>query len=129
MNVKSMCPLIQVFDMTRSLAFYRDIGFSLVSDHDHVGNLDWCLLKLGDAYLMLNTAFEAHERPPHPDPTRLAAHEDTGLFFECDSADDVFSYLRARGIAAEQPRTASYGMRQTYLRDPDGYVLCFQHSV
>jgi hypothetical protein len=24
------------------------------------------------------------------------------------------------------PRTASYGMRQLFLRDPDGYELCFQ---
>jgi hypothetical protein len=27
------------------------------------------------------------------------------------------------------PKTAPYGMRQTWLHDPDGYQLCFQKAV
>jgi hypothetical protein len=34
--------------------------------------------------------------------------------------------LRAKGIAFEGPRTATYGMKQLCFHDPDGYQLCFQ---
>jgi len=34
--------------------------------------------------------------------------------------------LKAHGFSLAPPKTAPYGMRQLYVRDPDGYVLCFQ---
>jgi hypothetical protein len=30
------------------------------------------------------------------------------------------------GIEAREPAVAPYGMKQLYLKDPDGYELCFQ---
>jgi glyoxylase I family protein len=127
--VTSLCPLIQVYDMRASLRFYCDeLGFKVVSNSGGE-DFDWGLLQLGPAYLMLNTAYEAQHRPPAPDPARVAAHEDTSLFFGCESADDIYAALKARGLALDPPRNAPYGMRQLYVRDPDGYVLCFQHPV
>jgi hypothetical protein len=37
--------------------------------------------------------------------------------------------LQGEGIASEQPKVAPYGMKQLYLRDPDGYGVCFQWAV
>jgi hypothetical protein len=42
-------------------------------------DLDWALLKLEGIELMLNTAYEEHERPPEPDASRITAHRDTPL--------------------------------------------------
>lgn len=60
-GVGTLCPLIQVHDMPRSLAFYRGkLGFELESDSGGAGDaIDWRLLKLGGAWLMLNTAYKA----------------------------------------------------------------------
>ena len=30
------------------------------------------------------------------------------------------------GIDVTPPRVAPYGMKQLYVSDPDGYLLCFQ---
>jgi hypothetical protein len=30
------------------------------------------------------------------------------------------------GITTKKPKVAPYGMKQLYLTDPDGYLLCFQ---
>jgi len=81
---------------------------------------------LNGAELMLNTAYDVGERPPVPDPARIAAHQDTAIYFGCPDVDGAYAYLREKGIQAEEPRTAPYGMKQMYLNDPDGYVLCFQ---
>ncbi len=74
---------------------------------------------------MLNTAYEDH-RPSVPDSARVAAHGDTGLFFACANVDAVWEYLRASGLSVAPPKMAPYGMKQLYVRDPDGYALCFQ---
>ena len=43
-----------------------------------------------------------------------------------DDVDAMYAYLRAHGVDAKPPVVAPYGMKQLYVRDPDGYNLCFQ---
>ncbi|HWM91611.1 MAG TPA: VOC family protein [Thermoanaerobaculia bacterium] len=129
LKVESLTPLLQVFDMPRSIAFYRDVlGFEVVetSQPRNGDDFDWGMLRLGDMILMLNTAYEKDNRPPEPDPARVAAHDDTALFFGCRDLDAVYAHLRAHGIDAQEPKVAPYGMKQVWLKDPDGYVICFQ---
>lgn len=127
LKVEGLCPLIQVFDMPTSVAFYRDqLGFEVVETSDPGEVFDWALLRLDDAYLMLNTAYEAPDRPPAPDADRNVAHRDTGLFFGCRDVDGAYAHLREKGLDLKEPVVTGYGMKQLYLRDPDGYTLCFQ---
>ena len=128
-EVRGVCTLILVFDMPTALRFYRDtLGFEVKATSDSaVGDdVDWCYLKLGDADLMLNGMYETPRRPAAPDPRRNAAHKDTCLYFACPDVDATYRHLRAKGIDVQEPHVAPYGMKQLYLRDPDGYNLCFQ---
>lgn len=127
-EVRGLTPLIFVFDMPASIRFYcEDLGFEVaVSDGKPAPDFDWVLLRLDGSELMLNTAYESDERPPGPDPSRIAAHGDTTLYFACPDVDGAYAYMRKKGIAADPPRVAHYGMKQLYITDPDGYLLCFQ---
>ena len=127
-DVRGLAPLLQVFDMPTSIKFYCDgLGFEIAGTAEiPAPNSGWALLRLNGAELMLNTAYDVGERPPVPDPARIAAHQDTAIYFGCPDVDGAYAYLREKGIQAEEPRTAPYGMKQMYLNDPDGYVLCFQ---
>ncbi|HEX9945840.1 MAG TPA: VOC family protein [Thermoanaerobaculia bacterium] len=128
--VRGLAPLLQVFDMPTSIKFYRDVlGFEVVSTSAPGDRFDWALLRLDDAKLMLNTAYEDHARPPAPDPARVAGHADPGLFFGCPDVDAAYTYLRAQGVDVEKPAIQDYGMKQLYVTDPDGYILCFQWSA
>jgi glyoxylase I family protein len=129
-KVSGLTPLIQVFDMPTSLAFYRDLlGFEVVMPSQHRDPSDWALLQLGGASVMLNTAYEAQDRPATPDETRRAGHSDMTLFFACPNVDEAYEYLRSKGLAVEKPVIRVYGMKQLTVIDPDGYELCFQHPV
>ena len=75
---------------------------------------------------MLNTAYDDGQRPPTPDPARVAAHADTGLFMGCEDLEGAYAYLVSQGVRAQPPRTAIYGMKQLFATDPDGYELGFQ---
>jgi catechol 2,3-dioxygenase-like lactoylglutathione lyase family enzyme len=115
-------PLLQVFDLPTSIGFYRDVlGFELVSGDESW----WAMLKLGEVTLMLNTAYEHHERPPRPDPARVVSHADMSLYFWCSDPDQVHAHLRAKGWDAPKPAITSYGMKQLCMKDPDGFELCF----
>ncbi len=130
LDVRSLTPLLQVYDMPTSVHFYRDLlGFEVVSTSPLLSKdrFHWGLLRLGDAELMLNTAYEHDEdRPIVRDVARVAAHGDTGLFFGCQNVDAAYEELRSRGVKVEAPLVTSYGMKQMYVHDPDGYTLCFQ---
>lgn len=133
LDVRGLTLLLQVYDMPMSVQFYRDVlGFEVVSTSPVLGEdrFHWALLRLGDAELMLNTAYEFDdERPAVPDHARTAAHDDTGLFFGCPDVDAAYQDLLGKGVQVKEPVITGYGMKQMYLRDPDGYTLCLQWSA
>lgn len=126
-KLEDFTPLISVFDMPRSVAFYQNaLGFEVVNQSEPGNDFDWCMLRRDDIVLMLNTTYERHERPENPDPARVIAHDDTMLFFGCRDLDAACTHLRSQGIEVKGPKIASYGMRQLWLKDPDAYVICLQ---
>ena len=126
-----LTPLLQVYDMPAAVRFYRDVlGFEVVSTSPPLGGDDrfhWAMLRSGGAQLMLNTAYEDDDaRPTAPDAARVAAHDDTALYIGCPDIDAVYDELRRRNVELRKPIVTGYGMKQLYLKDPDGYTVCFQ---
>jgi glyoxylase I family protein len=124
-----LTPLMQVFDMVRSVNWYRDVlGFQVLHTHEPDGHLHWAQLRLGDAVLMLNSKYE--------DDVQLTAgmahvegHGDLTLYFDSPNVDEVYAHLQSKGCEVAPPVTRFYGMKQVTVRDPDGYELCFQQPV
>jgi glyoxylase I family protein len=130
MDIHGVAPLLQVFDMRTAIRFYRDVlGFEVTARSEPGDDCNWAAVKLNGAEVMLNTAYEADQRPRTPDPQRNAVHSDTCLFFGCEDLDSAYRLLQAHGIASEPPKVAPYGMRQLWCHDPDGYGICFQWPV
>ena len=126
-EVRGVTTLLEVFDMPRSIGFYRDmLGFEVVATSQPGDDYTWARLRLDDAELMLNTAYDDGQRPPAPAPDRVAGHADTALFFACPDLDAALAHLRRRGMAVGPPVVREYGMKQLWFTDPDGFRLCFQ---
>ena len=128
-DMQGLCPLIQVYDMPTSLRFYRDVlGFVVFSSSPprSPDDRDWVWLKLSSTELMLNTRYEFDSRPPAPDAALIAAHDDTCLYIGCPDVDAAYRHLRDQGLDVDEPKIAHYGMKQLYLKDPDGFAICFQ---
>ena len=131
LDVRSLAPYLSVFDMAVSLQFYCDVlGCEVVStDGKTPPESDWVMLRLNGLELMLNTAYDRLKRPPQPDAQRIAAHRDVCLYFGCPDVDRAYDLLQAKGLKINPPKIAWYGMKQLYVTDPDGYLLCFQWKV
>lgn len=122
LQVHDLTPLLEVFDLPTSVAFYRDVlGFEMVSGDESW----WCMLKLGEVTLMLNTAYEQDERPSAPAPERVRGHADTSLYFSVADPDAAYAHLRDKGWPASGPVMTSYGMWQVSTSDPDGFHIVF----
>lgn len=126
-TIQSLTPLIQVFSMRRSLAFYRDIlGFEVVEDSGEGDDSSWVWIRLNGCDLMLNDQYEPGSEPDPPPSERVEWHGDTCLYMGCQDLDAAYEYLAGKGVDAESPKIAPYGMRQLYLKDPDNYAICLQ---
>jgi glyoxylase I family protein len=129
-DIRGLCPLLQVYDMPTSVRFYRDVlGFALVSNAPQQApdEFGWCLLRYVDGTeIMLNTAYDYGERPELPDPSRRAGHGDVCLYIGCPDVDGAYRFFREKGLDLKEPSVANYGMKQLYLADPDGFGICFQ---
>ena len=95
-----------------------------IPDVGPITALTWAL-EVGD----VQRFYEDNIRPSEPDQARVAAHAETIIYFACQDVDGAYATLSAQGIAASEPKVAYYGMKQTYVTDPDGYTLCFQWPV
>lgn len=134
LSIQGVAPLIQVFDMPTSLQFYRDqLGFEVTQTSPQLSenpdDVNWAMLQMADVTIMLNTAYEPEHRPEKLEPGRFSGHGDTCLYFGCPDVDAAYKFLREQGLAVEPPKVAQYGMKQLYVKDPDGYMLCFQWTA
>jgi len=122
-TVHNLTPLISVADIEQSVAFYCDsLGFQLSDRWAPEGRLAWCRVERGGSAVMLQQACD--EKATVTDRGRGVE-----FFFLCDDADALHAEFRARGLDVKPPKIAFYGMNQLFIKDPDGYELCFQNVI
>jgi uncharacterized glyoxalase superfamily protein PhnB len=120
-------------DVARALDWYRSIGFKETARYDDDGLVNFGMVSLGDAEVMLNM----HGK---------VGRHDASLWFYTDRVDELYQTLKARQLeaahavlngAAGDDRSIEfsqdledmfYGARQFCIRDLNGYELYFIQS-
>ena len=133
-SVRKGVPMIYVPDVARALDWYVSIGFKEIARYGEAGRVNFGMVSLGGAELMLNM----HGKP---------GRHDASLWFYTDRVDDLYQALRSRqlqaarrvlsgqpdgqeGIEFEQDiEDMFYGARQFCIRDLNGYQLYFIQST
>ena len=117
---------LRVSDLTRSLAFYTAVGYSVVGTVEGTPFGILTMLRLpGDGFVTIELAY---------DPARGKVDLGTGinhLVVQVESLEATLADLAARGIAAEpparpdppEPAGDTDGPRTTWITDPDGYRI------
>ena len=103
---------IQIRDMDRAAAFYRGIGFDLVSADDDFTALAWV-----GRYLFLDFR---HDLPPRPDIPQA------NLRIMVADVDHRWKLVTAQNADIIEPiADRDYGLRDFTFTDPDGFGLRF----
>lgn len=121
--MESLTPLLNVEDLPRSLAFYRDqLGFEVEREFAHEGELVWAQVRSGPALIMLN---RSPARVARGRRTDAESYDDAILFLGVADAPALREALVAKGLDPGPVRREDYGVHEFALRDPDGYELAF----
>ena len=126
MNLQKMTPLLNVKDVSKSIQFYQDcLGFEVVQTWENEGKIGWASLEKSGIKLMLNGS---HVISPS-DRKNRQAHTDAVFYFYVDDVDSLHNKLNELGVEVGDIEDEFYGVRDFYLRDPDGYELGFGMEI
>lgn len=125
-------PNLMVTNIHASLAFYRELlGFDLVFALDAQKNnhkdtngkpITFATLAWNDAQLMLQTIDSlADELPVF---TRASRPAPSGTIYVRGYHPDRLQGKDVGDCLVKAPFLQWYGMKEVYLRDPDGYIIC-----
>ena len=80
--VGSMVPLLSVYDMHRTVAFYRDVlGFEVEAEWEEDDHLYWAAMKCDDTSLMFNAEYEGEPCQYTGEQKRKAADDTNAKIF------------------------------------------------
>lgn len=116
-RLTSFAPQFLVDDLGRSIAFYRQLGFTFGEPWGGfyaIGHLDGLELHLKEA--PKNAAERQHRK----------ANEHLDAAAGVDGIEAYYEQCRSRGVTILRPLTpTAWGTKDFYVEDPDGYVVCF----
>jgi len=132
--IESLCTNLMVTDMTASLDFYHriiglQIAFSVNADRktDTSGGIRddavFASLHAGSSEVMLQ---ERHSMIEDANGAIAKDKQPGGgisLYFRCDDVDAVVERLGDNTAVVKPLQTTWYGMKEIWLRDPDGWIV------
>ncbi len=145
----SLIPNLMVNNVCDTALFYQNIlGFKLVvavADFEaemeegniimSLGqgqNLDWANLKLdpedpASAEFMFQSRKSLEADVPALKDASISASQT--LYLRTSDADAQFESLKNKVDVVQAPTTRFYGMREWYMKDINGYILCFGQEI
>lgn len=127
MNIKKMTPVLDAINIEETEDFYCNmLGFKKLSeDLTKDGKPYWMHLVSNAAELMLYQAYE----PEQIERKRQSGFYDFVLYFEVDALESMHQTLKERGLKVSDVGDTKYGMKEFYLRDPNGHQLTFGQAI
>jgi uncharacterized glyoxalase superfamily protein PhnB len=115
-------PLLNVEDVTKSIAFYETVLGAMVENNwEMEGRIRWARVCFEGGKLMLNTPDSASSA----ERKSRAEFADAVLYLMCDDAPARRERLLALGMAVSALHAEEYGNDEFAVRDPDGYAIRF----
>jgi catechol 2,3-dioxygenase-like lactoylglutathione lyase family enzyme len=112
----ALVPMLPVTDVTRTIAFYLQLGFTIGNTHTPEGlNAPvWAWLYTGRAHVMINQAEEPIE----------ANHGTASIWIYAEDVAATHELLKSRGLDAGEISYPPYNVGgEFHVHDPDGYAV------
>ncbi len=120
--MKSVSPNIFVKDINETIAFYKQLGFTVVFTVPEEGNLDWAMMKNGEVTFMFQTYSSLGEELP------AVKREDGGsllFYIQLEGLRKLHEQIKDKVQIVKEIEKAFYGATEFSILDPNGYILTF----
>ena len=114
-------PMLAVTDLSRTIAFYGELGFTCTDTFGPPEAPVWCTLVRDGWELMFNA-------PPRESVVRDVPRKSKDYqiyYFNTDDVVALHAELKGKGLEVTDLRVTVYRMKEFELRDPDDYWLWF----
>lgn len=138
MTLKKLTPNLMVDDVNKTVDFYKeDLGFEFVmavpKDSQEVlmempkdKQLIYALMKSGNVEIMFQAKSSLSEDIPLFKDMNIGGS--LTFYFEVDNVKELFATLKEKVEVVKELHTTFYGMQEFYIKDCNGYVLCFSEK-
>ena len=118
---QSVVPMMHVPDVRATVEWYETVvGFTRVRVNVEDGEMNWALLRYGNADVMLNMGGKASD----------AWRREVDLYVHTlESVDAVYMRLKGQVDVVEEPHDTFYGMRELIVRDCNRFWITFGEPV
>jgi uncharacterized glyoxalase superfamily protein PhnB len=124
----SVTPNLVIRDMSKSLAFYRDLlGFTITMNVPDAEPFVFAGLERDGVPVFLNDIKATLE--DHPEMARVPAGGTGTMFFVLTGVDELHDQLKSKTTIVMPLKTQFYGMREFSVKDPDGHLITFAERV
>ena len=124
-KINRVTTMLNVSDIRKSLNFYRNVlGFELETPEEMVDEWRWAYISQGEARLMLANAAESADDLNYkhsPEQNHWPAIH----YFYPESVMELHAYLKDHEYSPSELQVTFAGMREFWMRDPDGHLLVF----
>ena len=118
-TIRYISPMLNISDMDRSVAFYRDVlQFNVDMHTSH-----YSILERDGSFIHLHPADDEIM-------SKMRGHIE--IYIAVDSLDDLWEHARQfqdKGVRIREPFTQPYGMREFHVDDPDGTTVFVGQAV
>jgi uncharacterized glyoxalase superfamily protein PhnB len=124
----SVTPNLIVRDMSKSLAFYRDLlGFTITMNVPEAEPFVFTGLERDGVPVFLNDVKATLD--DHPDMAKVPPGGTATLFFDITGVDELHDQIKSKTAIVMPLKTQFYGMREFSVKDPDGHLITFAERV
>ena len=135
MEYKKLTPNLMVNDVNKTVGFYKDVlGFEFVMavpkgsqevlmEIPKDKQLIYALMKRGKVELMFQQKSSFYEDVPALKGVEVGGS--LTLYIEVDNIKELFAVLNERVEVVKELHVTFYGMQEFYIKDCNGYILCF----
>ena len=121
MSILGVTAQIRTTNIGESIEFYTSIGLELEFKYEDF----YAGIKAGDQSIHLKLV---DEKDPSIDVVARDNH--FHLYFETDDIDAMAQRIKAKGMAFHKEiATTPWGMKDFYIKDNQGHILCFSQKA
>ena len=124
--MESISPNFFVRDINQTIAFYKELGFSVVMTVPETGNFDWVMMNKGKVNFMFQSFSSIGDDLPQ------ISRNDGGsllLYIQVTGILAFFETLKGKATIVSDLQKTFYGATEFSILDCNGFVLTFAEDV
>ncbi|MDR0420712.1 MAG: VOC family protein [Prevotellaceae bacterium] len=140
MEINKLTPNMAVADIRQTVKFYCDnLGFKLIvaipesqdgaeQELSEGKEYVYAMLQKDHAELMFQRLDSFKEDVPSADKVSLVGAS-VSFYMQGNGIESFYEELKSKNIQVSELKQTWYGIKEFYLKDNNGYILCFAEDV